>query len=219
MSFLPDKYKVPGARTLMTKDKRKGGNTRRRVDWNVYLFRCSSLDTLHVTKKDYSQDLLNLFVDETHNQQRVFTSPSMQLGIDQEQDSINLVNEIRGTQYQKNEKHFKNEFIKGTPDIISGDTVIDIKTCDVEGYPTSFENKTRAYALSKYKFQLAGYCWLTGKTKAEIIFTDNVNGKIKSVKFDAEELIPTLKKAVEDWRGKCWWFWGAGIVSPYEVPF
>ena len=146
-------------------------------------------------------------------------SSSMQLGIDQEQASIDLVNEIRGTNYQKNEKHFKNGCIKGTPDIIAGDTVIDIKTCDVCKYPSSFDNKTRAYALSKYKFQLAGYCWLTGRTKAEIIFTDNVNGRIKSVKFDTQELIEALKNAVEDWRGKCWWFWGAGIVSPYEVPF
>lgn len=102
------------------------------------------------------------------------TKPMLK-GTDWEEESIALVNQVRGTFYVKNKERFENEFITGEPDIILDDSIIDIKTSwSLETFPATPEEG----ANKEYMWQLMGYCWLMNKTQAELIYcmidTDDV---------------------------------------------
>lgn len=86
-----------------------------------------------------------------------------------EEDSLTLYTRYKkqGILY-KNEEHFNNDYIQGTPDIIKGDTIIDIKSSwDIF---TFFRNKDAASINSMYYWQLQGYMALTGANKAVIAY-------------------------------------------------
>ena len=103
------------------------------------------------------------------------TTKPMIKGKDWEEESIALVNQVRGTFYVKNKERFENEYLTGEPDIILDDCIIDIKTSwSLETWPaipSEGENKD-------YMWQLIGYCWLLDKPQAELIYcmidTDDV---------------------------------------------
>lgn len=102
------------------------------------------------------------------------TKPMLK-GTDWEEESIALVNQVRGTFYVKNKERFENEFLTGEPDIILDDCIIDIKTSwSLETFPATQDEG----ANKEYMWQLMGYCWLMNKTQAELIYcmidTDDV---------------------------------------------
>lgn len=67
----------------------------------------------------------------------------------------------------KNEKYFEDEFFTGTPDIITKDEIIDIKSSwDCFSFPL-FDDKL---PNSDYYAQLQGYMELTGKRKARLVY-------------------------------------------------
>lgn len=102
------------------------------------------------------------------------TKPMLK-GTDWEEESIALVNQVRGTFYVKNKERFENEFLNGEPDIILDDCIIDIKTSwSLETFPATQDEG----ANKEYMWQLMGYCWLMNKPEAELIYcmidTDDV---------------------------------------------
>ena len=216
MSFLPEGYtKAKSSPTLRPKPGRKGSG-RVRVDWDKYPYRCSMLPKLMVKTKEYSDLLYQLFNQEVNGFEIVVETEAMLFGTEHEQESIDLINKVRGTQYTKVLRGRKNAYIQGTPDIKTPTCIIDIKTVQ----SNTFKNLTRAIALKKYKWQLVGYCWLYGINEAEIIFVDLTTVKIKSVKFTVTaEDIQELQEAVEKWRKLCWTWWKQHINSPWEIPF
>jgi hypothetical protein len=94
------------------------------------------------------------------------TKPMLK-GTDWEEESIALVNQVRGTFYVKNKERFENEFLTGEPDIILDHSIIDIKTpWSIETWPA-----TPGEGINKdYEWQLMGYCWLLNKSHAELIY-------------------------------------------------
>ena len=102
------------------------------------------------------------------------TKPMLK-GTDWEEESIALVNQVRGTFYVKNKDRFENEFLTGEPDIILDNSIIDIKTSwSMDTWPA-----TPGEGINKdYEWQLMGYCWLLNKSHAELIYcmidTDDV---------------------------------------------
>ena len=88
-------------------------------------------------------------------------------GIDLEDTSIDLYNEVYSTLYLKNEERLSNDFITGECDINAEDTIIDIKTSwSLETFPATpsdINNKD-------YEWQLRGYMWLYDKPKAELAY-------------------------------------------------
>jgi 5-methylcytosine-specific restriction endonuclease McrBC regulatory subunit McrC len=88
-------------------------------------------------------------------------------GKDWEEESIALVNQVRGTFYVKNKERFENEFLTGEPDIILDNMVIDVKTSwSLETFPATPDE-----GMNKdYMWQLMGYCWLLNKSDAELIY-------------------------------------------------
>ena len=95
------------------------------------------------------------------------TTKPMMKGKDWEEESIALVNQVRGSFYVKNNERFENEYLTGEPDIILDHSIIDIKTSwSMETWPA-----TPAEGINKeYEWQLMAYCWLLNKSQAELIY-------------------------------------------------
>ena len=96
----------------------------------------------------------------------IVTKPMMK-GKDWEEESIALVNDVRGTLYVKNTERFENEFLTGEPDIIEDNMIIDIKT---PWYLETFTATPDEGINKDYEWQLYGYCWLLNKMRAELIY-------------------------------------------------
>jgi hypothetical protein len=89
-------------------------------------------------------------------------------GIEQEAESIALFAKVSGMfGVVKNEERFENEFFVGTPDIITDEAIIDIKTSwDGNTYcwfDTELSNK-------EYEFQVLAYMYLTGRRKGYVAY-------------------------------------------------
>ena len=94
-------------------------------------------------------------------------------GKDQEQDSIDLLNAVRFTNYKKNDVRIENEYMTGECDILADDRVIDIKTSwNLETWPATpgeahdndYEWQGRAYLMlyEREIFELV-FCMVTTK--------------------------------------------------------
>lgn len=86
-----------------------------------------------------------------------------------EDESIDFVAEQLGYGFLvKNEDHFSDEFMRGTPDVIRKDLVIDVKN---SWDPNTFPLFESDIPDDKYYWQLQGYMSLTGVSKAKLIYT------------------------------------------------
>ena len=87
-------------------------------------------------------------------------------GNEKEDDARRFLSAAHGDFYSKNEQTFENEYLVGTPDIITPDTIIDIKcSWDCFTFPY-FETE-----LNKvYWAQMQGYMALTGKKRAVVAY-------------------------------------------------
>lgn len=116
----------------------------------------------------------------------------------------------------KNEKHFEDEYFKGTPDLILNDTVYDIK-CSWDAY--TFPLFDKEVPTKDYFYQLQVYMWLTGCRKAVLTYVllntpdeltyeekrtyDHLDKKyrIKTFAFDFDQnVIETLIERVKESR-------------------
>jgi CRISPR/Cas system-associated exonuclease Cas4 (RecB family) len=111
-------------------------------------------------------NLKDIFIGEVYDRHWEFSSKYTEKGNFAEEDSLTLLTENRNTLYVKNSETLENDFIKGTPDIIHGDLVIDVKTA---WNMRTFMAKDSVEKM--YYWQLQGYMWLTGKKKAELVYT------------------------------------------------
>jgi len=94
-------------------------------------------------------------------------------GKDQEQDSIDLLNSVRFTNYHKNVIRLQDEYLTGECDILAEDRVIDVKTSwNLETWPATpgeahdneYEWQGRAYLMlyEREIFELV-FCMVTTK--------------------------------------------------------
>lgn len=89
-------------------------------------------------------------------------------GTDWEQEGINLLNDVRFTNYTKNKVRVENEYMTGCCDIITDDLIIDIKSpWSLETFPaTSSEGES-----SDYEWQGRAYMWLYDRPSFELVYT------------------------------------------------
>lgn len=88
-------------------------------------------------------------------------------GLGVEEDSITWLSMVDREAYVKNETKFENDWITGTPDIINGDTVIDIKSSfDI----FTFYNAKFDSVSKDYWWQLQAYMALTGCKHARLVY-------------------------------------------------
>ena len=89
-------------------------------------------------------------------------------GLEQEQDSIDLLNAVRFENYVKNQERVTNEYLTGCCDIITEDLILDLKTSwSLDTFPaTSYELKD----LSDYEWQGRAYMYLYDRPTFELCY-------------------------------------------------
>ena len=121
-------------------------------------------ETLSATCKTYIKELVK---EDLFGYKSTIDSKYLTKGIDMEDTSIDLYNEVHGTLYLKNTERLSNEFITGECDINAGDKIIDIKSSwSLDTFPASPEDVNN----KDYEWQLRAYMWLYDKPKAELAY-------------------------------------------------
>jgi len=122
-------------------------------------------ETLSQTTKTYLQELA---VQEIYGIRKEFSSRYTDKGNEVEDLSIALCNDVLDLGFiYKNEEHFSNDWITGTPDVNTNEILLDVKSSwDATTFPffdTELKNK-------EYFYQLQGYMWLTGKQESLLCY-------------------------------------------------
>ena len=121
-------------------------------------------EVLSATCKTYIKELVK---EDLFGYRTTIDSKYLTKGIDLEDTSIDLYNEVHGTLYLKNTERLENEFITGECDINAEDKIIDIKSSwSLETFPASPEDVNN----KDYEWQLRGYMMLYNKPKAELAY-------------------------------------------------
>jgi hypothetical protein len=121
-------------------------------------------ETLSATCKTYIKELVK---EDLFGYKSTIDSKYLTKGIDMEDTSIDLYNEVHGTLYLKNTERLENEFITGECDINAEDKIIDIKSSwSLETFPAAPEDVNN----KDYEWQLRGYMMLYDKPKAELAY-------------------------------------------------
>ena len=85
----------------------------------------SKTDVLSQTAKSYIEQLAK---EDFFGYTSPLVNRYLDKGINQELESINLLNSVRFENYEKNTERIENEFMTGECDIITNESIIDIKT-------------------------------------------------------------------------------------------
>lgn len=142
-----------------------------------YTFHCSSLKNLMVSPRLKSETLSettrgylrDVYIEKVFGRRRadLIANKYVRKGVACETDSISLLEEVSGETYFKNQVTYTNDFITGTPDLVTDDEIIDIKTSwDIWTFAKTDEKQ----AYSDYYYQLLGYMALTDKKKARLAY-------------------------------------------------
>ena len=124
----------------------------------------SKKETLSAGCKTYIKELVK---EDLFGYKSTIDSKYLTKGIDLEDASIDLYNEVHGTLYLKNTERLENEFITGECDINAEDKIIDIKSSwSLETFPASPDDVNN----KDYEWQLRGYMMLYNKPKAELAY-------------------------------------------------
>ena len=122
-------------------------------------------EVLSQTTKTYLQELA---IEEIYGIRKEFSSRYTDKGNEVEDLSIALCNDVLDIVFiYKNEEHFTNEWITGTPDVNTNEILLDVKSSwDATTFPffdTELKNKD-------YLYQMHGYMWLTGKEESLLCY-------------------------------------------------
>lgn len=98
-----------------------------------------------------------------------FDSDPTLKGLTVENDAIEYAASALGWGFDvaKNEQRFTSDFIQGTPDLLIGDLVIDIKCPES---PKTFPLFETELPNKAYYWQVQSYMYLTGKQRAQIVY-------------------------------------------------
>lgn len=100
-----------------------------------------------------------------------FSSKELEKGIICEQDSIDLLNLVEFAEYNKAEEFGDNGWLTGHPDILTENSVIDIKTAwSFETFPFLQKDMDAVVKKSKYEWQLRAYMMLFEKEESKIVY-------------------------------------------------
>jgi hypothetical protein len=122
-------------------------------------------EVLSQTAKTYLKELA---LEEKFGIRKEFSSRYTDKGNTQEDIAIEMASQVLNLPFAlKNTEYFENDFVKGTPDLILDDEIIDIK-CSWDG--TTFPWFEDELPNKDYFWQLVGYMWLTGRSKARVVY-------------------------------------------------
>jgi hypothetical protein len=138
------------------------------------IFRCSSLAKLMTNPRNKSESLSEtaksyikqLAKENFYGYTSKIETKQMRKGTEYEMESIALVNSVWfGSNFIKNQLRETQGYLSGHPDIITDDSIIDIKTSwSLETFPALPED------ADSYEWQVRGYMYLFNKPRAFVIF-------------------------------------------------
>jgi hypothetical protein len=125
----------------------------------------SKSEVLSQTAKTYVEELAKEYL---FGYKKSFKSRFTDKGNEVEDKAIELTEDVLGFEFlTKNEDYYQNDWIHGTPDIITTSLVIDVKSSwSLETFPCFAEELPN----KEYYYQVMGYMWLTGKNNALISY-------------------------------------------------
>lgn len=133
--------------------------------WKLMTNQKSKIEMLSETTKTYCKEWAK---SQIYGFEKEISSKYLDKGIQLEDYAIDRAIEWLDLPFVlKNEELFENDFAKGTPDIIYGDTVVDIK-CSWDAY--TFPLFEEEIPNMDYYYQLQVYMWLTGKKHAKLAY-------------------------------------------------
>lgn len=125
----------------------------------------SKSEVLSQTAKSYIEELV---LEDVYGIRKDFTSRYTDKGNMVEEESIQLAADVLDLEFiVKNEEYFENEFIKGTPDVITSKFVLDVKSSYSANTFPFFQSEI---PNKEYMYQLQGYMWLTGVDNAILAY-------------------------------------------------
>jgi hypothetical protein len=121
-------------------------------------------DSIGETAKSYIKECAK---QDFYNYTTELNTKEIMKGREQEQDSIDLLNSVRFTDYVKNQQTIENDYLIGTADIVIDQRIIDIKTpWSLKTFPALNEDAVNPL----YEWQLRAYMLLYDKPCAELIY-------------------------------------------------
>ena len=139
------------------------------------IIRCSSLGKIMTNSrsktdplsKTCKSEIESLVKQKLYGYNTYISSKYLSKGIQLEDKSIELYNEVFFTNHIKNDVRLSNDWITGECDINADDLIIDIKTSwSAETFPATEEEVNN----KDYEWQLRGYMMLYDKTFAELAY-------------------------------------------------
>ena len=133
------------------------------------IFRCSSLPNLAGVKGlgvKGQNEAIKAYIEQRKGRTKEIKAKYLEKGNYNEPVAIDLVNEVLGTSFVKNQIRLTNEWITGECDVEDTDEITDIKC--------SWDYFTFTDAIggsgTDYEFQLVGYMELYNKPKSRVIY-------------------------------------------------
>jgi hypothetical protein len=147
------------------------------MDFSKIKIHCSSLGVLFIEPKDKGakergelsetakKHLIKVYCEHYWGRRKQITSKYLEKGTVCEPLSIELISILDDKYYEKNEEKRENDWIIGTPDIVTDTEIQDVKSSfDAETFlPMVVEPIEKMYV-----YQLMGYMWLFERQKALI---------------------------------------------------
>lgn len=115
------------------------------------------------------QAVISMFWQNEYGIERDINTKQMDKGNQEENTSIELAQRVNAWDpfVTKNEEHYENDFLTGTPDLVYDWGVVDIKT---SWTAHSFPLVETEVPNASYYYQLQAYMALTGKTEAVLTY-------------------------------------------------
>lgn len=131
------------------------------------IFRCHSVGDLmgkNGLGKTGQKRAIYTYIENTDGRYKEIKSKYLEKGILNESGAIELVNEVLGVTYQKNDVRLTNDYLTGECDVKEDSEICDIK-CSWDRF--TFEESRMA---DDYEWQLRGYMELYEKENARVIY-------------------------------------------------
>jgi hypothetical protein len=171
---------------------------------NTFKVRCSALGKIMTSPRSKSEILsqtAKTYVEEQVLQAKygivkTFNSRYTDKGNLVEDESIKLASDVLDLGFiLKNDEHFSNDWVMGTPDVNTNDILLDVKS---SWDATTFPFFATEIPTKDYYYQLQGYMWLTGKQKSLLVYClvntplDMVQDEIRRAHWNANLLEESL---------------------------
>jgi len=139
----------------------------------TFKIRCSAIGQIMTEARSKSEPLsettkaylIEWYISAKYGRTKDVSNQYIRKGLMVEEDAISLLSVIDKVVYVKNELHYSNDVLTGTPDIVTDTEVIDVKS----SWDLWTFTKARTNAITKaYWWQVQGYMALTGRTSARV---------------------------------------------------